>query len=46
MQTHKKTVTGDDQKLAEFLIESGAKVNISNNHGETPLHHAAKSGKL
>lgn len=35
---------GDDQPLAEFLIQKGALVNISNNRGETPLHYAARSG--
>lgn len=37
---------GDDERLAEFLIQNGARVNISNNDGETPLHYAARSGKL
>lgn len=35
---------GDDQKLAEFLIQSGARINDANNVGETPLHYAARSG--
>jgi len=37
---------GDDQSLAEYLIQSGARANDSNNDGETPLHYAARSGKL
>lgn len=37
---------GDDQKLAEYLIQKGAHVNTSNKDGETPLHYAARSGTL
>lgn len=36
---------GDDQKLAEFLIHKGARVDATNNDGETPLHYSARSGK-
>lgn len=38
--------TGDDQDLAEFLIEKGARLNYSNEYGETPLHYAARSGEF
>lgn len=37
---------GDDETLAEFLIKKGAKLDVSNIKGETPLHIAAKLGKF
>lgn len=45
-QISESIFAGDDEKLAEFLIKKGAHVNHSNNKGETPLHYAAKLGKL
>lgn len=37
---------GDDEKLADFLMENFARVDDHNIKGETPLHFAAKLGKL
>lgn len=37
---------GDDEKLADFLMDNFARVTDDNIKGETPLHFAAKLGKL
>ena len=42
------SVDGDDQipiKFSIFLVEHGAHVNVRNNHGFTPLHHASRGPK-
>lgn len=36
----------DNTKLAELLIEHGADVNVKDKAGETPLHEAAREGRL
>lgn len=36
--------TGDDENLAQFVINHGATVNDTNNKNETPLHFAAIKG--
>ena len=39
-------IESDAKKSVELLISNGAKVNVINNEGLTPLHIAAKNGYL
>lgn len=32
--------------VVELLIQNGADINIADEHGQTPLHFAAKRGNL
>ena len=36
----------EDLSLVRFLLEAGADVNVSNEHGSTPLHYAAFLGDV
>jgi len=38
------TLLEDDEEMAQLLLECGAKVNIKDKNGNTPLHHACAKG--
>lgn len=45
LKKHCISFLGNNDKLAELLIQNGADVNVVNVHGDTALNWAAKKGE-